>query len=450
MRLPTAFVPSFSSPRLRIFVVSLILLFARTVRAENPILSQLGIEQLSMELGRKTPTGRGIEMGHVEGGGPQQYLPDSKSDQFRNIHFLPRSGPSGVSDHATATAGMIYGRTGLAPGVTDVHCFASSHWLGAGCLRVNDPGSAPVAGGVRVLNHSWIGEPTLAAPVLRRMDYLIDSSDVIVVTGVNNGEGSPLPALLSHAYNAIAVGNYAGQSSGGYTRLEVAGRCKPDLVAPGGKTSFSTPVVAAMVARLLEVADAMDASSNARRPEVIKAVLLSGAEKPEGWRPEPGRPLARHWGAGRVRLDHSYRILTHGPVDPESTTERYGWAFRTVEPNAVADVWRLDSAADLGTSIITITWHRRVDGRTTRNLVTSGSLWLDIPRLADFDLQLVHIDDRGETHVIGTSQSTIDNVEHLHFPTLPAGRYRIEVTRKDELAEAWGYALAWRFERAGR
>ena len=56
-------------------------------------------------------------------------------------------------------------------------------------------------------------------------------------------------------------------------------------------------MVTAMVARLIEAADAMGPhAERAGRAEVIKAVLLAGATKPWNWQPQPGKPLDEHLG----------------------------------------------------------------------------------------------------------------------------------------------------------
>ena len=103
----------------------------------------------------------------------------------------------------------------------------------------------------RLYTHSWIAPATAGyEDILRRIDYLADVRGVVMVVGVNNGAGNPVPPLLASAYNTISVGQWDGHSSGGYTTVEGAGRCKPEIVAPGGLTSFATPVVAAVVARL--------------------------------------------------------------------------------------------------------------------------------------------------------------------------------------------------------
>jgi hypothetical protein len=400
------------------------------------MIAQIGLDNLQARMGRDTPTGEGIIVGHVEGEA-DRYLP--RADQFRGVRFSARSGRAQSGDHAHATALRIYGSGGFAPGVRRVLCFSSNHWLGVGCLGAGTD-QPPDSHNVDLFNHSWIADWPGAPIALRRVDYLIDRDDCVMVVGVNNGQGSSIPALLAGSYNAIAVGNYTAQSSGGTTTADQPGRCKPDIVAPGGKTSFSTPVVTAVVARLMELADRMGEDHPAQRAEVIKAVLLAGAEKPDDWQQPDGRPLAPHYGAGRVRIDHSAAILEHGPIPPGDMDAVNGWSFQTLPRDATA-TWQFDHPAALNELSIMLVWHRRIDGRMTTGIIDGSSHFSDLPRLADFDLSLSR-----DGNEVAASRSAIDNVEHIYLRDAQAGRYTIAVTRKDTLNENWDVALAWRMQ----
>ncbi len=415
----------------------------------------LGMNSARARLGRAVPTGAGITVGHVEIG-KGQYLPDTQAPQFRGVTFVERSGSARVSPHAFATARIIYGRTGLAPGVSVVHCFESQDWIGYGYLSANSS-QAPAGGPMRVLTHSWVSDSPVAADILRRTDWQIDMHDTIVCVGVNNGRDTPVPYLLGTAYNAIAVGTTeAGGSSGGYTRVEVAGRCKPDIVGPRGLTSFTTPAVAACAARLLQAADEMtEHAHDAGKAEVIKAVLLAGANKPRYWEAAPGHPLDQHLGAGVVHFDNSLQVLQAGPLSADAKasasdqlrmSNRMGWDFRTIAPNS-KHTYTFHTQAPMGEASIILTWHRRITGTHTDENHADNALWYGLPRLADLDLHLYFTDERGEESELAVSDSKIDNVEHIYLKDLAPGRYRLEVTRPEEVHEEdWDYALAWRVE----
>ena len=404
----------------------------------------VGLDKAAAVLGEHLPTGVNVVVGHVEGSS-RQYLPNIDRDAYKNVKFYPHSGPSKPFAHADQTARVIYGHAGLAPGIKTVHLYSASHWLSRGYLNTGTP-LPPRKESARVYTHSWISaEKKAASEILRRIDYAVDRDGVIMCVGVNNGRTSAVPALLSSAYNVIAVGSASGASSGGYTQVEGEGRCKPDIAAPGGMTSFATPVVTACVARLLEAADELpDVAKRAARPEVIKAVLLAGAAKPWNWTPEPGRPLDEHLGAGILRFDHSLAILQAAPVGTRKPQIDAGWELSLIQPGQTL-AYRMQADEPLSELSIALTWHRRVDGRITRELLTGKPHWNDTPRLANLDLRLLHTDDAGQTRAIRQSISPRDNVEHIYIKNIPGGTYRIEVIRhEDEHDEPWTFALAWR------
>ena len=403
---------------------------------------RIGLTGVQVGTRQPIPTGKGVPFGHVEGNFGD-YLPNVNDPAFLGVRMTPRSGDSKVNGHTVFTSRVVYGPAGLAPGVTDVHYFTSSHWLTDAVLKTGTQ-HAPDHRGLRVFTNSWIGNRNRSlTEILRRTDYLVDQHDVIIVAGVNNGAQTEVPALLASAHNVIAVGLDTGGSSGGYTRVAGKGRCKPDIVAPRGVTSYSTPVVAAIAARLLEAADGMkDAAPNAGRAEVIKAVLLAGAQKPKNWNPEPGKPLDEHFGAGLVRFDHSYSILTAGPTPSGAQTDGDGWGFGQL---ATADTRTVSLAVRQPMELSAVlVWHRRVSGRKTQELVTGRKRWLATPSTADFDLRLIRVLEDGSTETAAESTSSIDNVEHVYQAALPPGTYTLEVTRKDNKTDDWDYALAWR------
>lgn len=416
----------------------------------------IGYEAAYDRLGRHMPTGQGIAFAHVEGG-LGNYRPELPGPAFDTVAFSLRSGESTPNVHAAQTARVIYGSTGLAPGVEVVHCMTTADFLGKLVLNATTTGPPVPATDSpfepRVYTHSWIGEPgeMQAAMILRRVDYLVDTRDIVMVAGVNNGRDTPVPALLGSAYNAIAVGTTGGNSSGGVTSIDLPGRSKPDLVAPQGMTSYTTPVVSAAAALLLEQADRLvkEGHAKANRAEVIKAALLSGATKPDRWQPQPGQPLDSHLGAGVVNVDRSLRVLAAGSAQPGETIKRLaGWSMPTLKKNATAS-YTLKLPIDTGPASFILTWHRRIDGRTaigTRNDTGEKiTVWLDAPRLADLDLRLVSVID-GQAIDLAQSTSRVDNVEHVYLPSLAKGEYRLDIFRDPDhetLDEDWEAALAW-------
>jgi len=387
-------------------------------------------------------TGRGVPFGHVEGSFGD-YVPNMNAAAFDGVKMTARSGQSKVNGHAQSTARIIYGPAGLAPGVQDVSFYTTSHWMGSGVLRAGTR-LPPITAGRRVFTHSWISNSSVyAVNILSRVDYLIDEHDVMMAVGVNNGADTPVPALLGSAYNVVAVGVAHGNSSGGYTRIEGVGRCKPDIVAVRRTTSAATPVVAGTIAKLFEAADRMQDVPSAGKSEVIKAVLMAGAVKTSTWHSKPGKPLDEHLGAGVVHFEESYAILRSGKSSPDQAMKNYGWDF-TALPRGGRNTYRFSLTGPMDRVSVMLVWHRRIDGRVVEDLFSNQERWLALSRKADFDLRLVREGGGGETQVVAQSVSKIDNVEHVYLHKLSPGDYQLEVSRHDSLGEDWDYAIAWR------
>ena len=410
-------------------------------RSMAPLRTLTGTDRLDSQLGPKAPTGAGVIIGHVEGV-PGDYMPRTNENGFREVEFIARSGPSKINGHAQATARIIYGADGLAPGVRQVHHFTVADFIGKGYLHAASASPEP-----RLFNHSWVGRRrTGSGGILRRVDHIIDTRDVVMVVGVDNGRSSPVPGILSSAYNVIAVGAWDGDSSGGYTRTETAGRCKPDIVAPGGRTSFSTAVVTAVVARLLETADRISGATSSGRAEVIKAVLLAGASKPGNWKQPPGRPLDPHFGAGRVDLDRSHAILTAGRTGRDGMAHGNGWNVDHLE-RGKSHIYSFDLGRESKNFSVILVWHRRATSPTITTGRTRSPRWSAGAGLADFDLSLVGPGENDGEHLLARSASRIDNVEHLYLTSPTPGLHQLEVRRNDDLDDSWEYAIAWHIDR---
>ncbi|MBL4702464.1 MAG: S8/S53 family peptidase [Phycisphaeraceae bacterium] len=400
----------------------------------------IGLVDLANRIGPiETPTGAGVLTSHVEGGKANEYMPNIGDQRFAGVNFMLRSGVTKVGGHAHATAKVLYGTRGLAPGITKVNCYHAANWLKEGCL-LTGTNSPPKFDGSDLMNHSWIaGEANpFTHSVLRRLDYLIDTYDCIAVIGVNNGPQTPVPPMLASSYNGIAVGRDNGQSSGGRTAVDGKGRGKPDLVAPGSLTSFCTPAVSACAASMIQLAKSHPFAQEARKAQVIKAVLLAGAVKPPRWRHSPQHPLDQHLGAGVVNVNHSYDILKRDPSQPGMIDEPTGWSFFELSQRDMLS-WYWDVPKDMQNVTITVVWHRRIDGRQLTDRLTRKTVWLDTPRMADLDIKLMSLQE-GQ---IAVSKSNVDNVELIYVPKLKAGQYEIQLGRKDQLTENWTAALAW-------
>ena len=430
-----------------------------------------GIAFVELHLAQETPRGRGVMMGHVEAG--NEYLPRIDSD-FGAVRFLtPRASRrarfSKISGHADATARLIYSPTGLAPGVDQVLLLNNWEWIGDFGLRVGSL-EPPTAAGCRVMTHSWaFSSGTPDAMVLRRLDYLIEHENVIVVSGVENGGHSAAPGLIASAYNGIAVGVTRRSSSGTGTQVDGVGRCKPELVGDMSRTSYATPIVAAVAARLVEAAnrralfpptDLGDRAGDVLRVEVIKAAMLAGADKSVGFEPAEGSPLDPHHGAGAVRFDRSLEVLWSGPVPrPAAGTRRgliadavaqgqptpidrlAGWDYRAIEPGGVV-IYDMTVPVALKQLSIAVVWNRHVDGWDLINPMMEADRLAPLP-LADVDLRLIRPTREHGNTIVARSTSSVDNLEHIHLRSVQPGEYRIDLRRKDDLPMTEHVAIAW-------
>ena len=423
---------------------------------KRPTRSELiGLTSAKKRLGQAMPTGKGVKYGHVEGP-TKEYLPRINDARYEGVVFRKRSGESNVGGHADATAKVLYGRNGMVSGVKEVDLFSANGWMGGGYLR-RGQARGPAEEGIRVFTNSWIGGKYPGAEhMLRRIDYLVDHDGVIVVGGVNNGRQTRVPAMVGSSWNGIAVGTWGGEgSSGGYTVIEGEGRVKPDIVGPYQKTSFTTPMVAGTAGMLLEMADGFEAKAGvngggvlgAGRPEVVKAVILSGATKPWNWKPGEGRSLDEYLGAGVLNVNNSLQIMQGGVQKPgEEVVGDWGWDYGQIAGGEVV-TYRFEIGERGGEMSVTLVWNRHIDGRVLglRQGNVKRNVWSDLPRVADMDLRLVKIGEDGQRRIVGLSDSERDNVEHLYYAKLPAGRYELEVKRLgDRQKGKWGYGMAWR------
>jgi hypothetical protein len=180
---------------------------------------------------------------------------------------------------------------------------------------------------------------------------------------------------------------------------------------------------------------------------VIKAVLLGGATKPPHFSPRDGGSLDERLGVGVVNLDRSLKIFEDAPTAPGKVRSSSGWALLSMGQNQTVS-YELEPRGDLGPFTVTAVWNRRIDGRVallrSKENNQQHALWLDGPRLADFDLQLISLNEDGSEEVVAASESRVDNVEHVYMNTLPAGRYRLDLTRRAEVQdETYEVAMTW-------
>lgn len=364
-----------------------------------------------------------------------------------------------VSAHADEVGKLFFGTGGVAPGVAGILNVEANYFL-EHFVGGNVPANA------KVINQSFgseIEDATSRVLFEQMFDNYVVNQGVIVVSGAGNGSPIIFPASFM---NGIAAGAYNGATSAGPT---ADGRSKPDLVAPGSFTSYSSPLVAGVAAVLVQAGQSGTGGAmiSSVDPRTVKALLLTGAMKPGGWTHSETAPLDVNYGAGVVNAYTSHRVLAAGKRNPTATTHTgsiggdhdavnsgtaygaQGWnlkALANANPTSDAvDHYLLSLMGHNGMAFTaTLTWYHPVSESVAR-----GDEDYTISGLNNLDLYLYHADTNTR---VAASRSLIDNVEHLHLPVLGAGRYDLQVLKNGRDPAGDGanwvsvsemYALAW-------
>jgi hypothetical protein len=481
--------------------------------------------ELMNELGVNVLTGAGVAVAQVEAyENTWNYTPNIAS--FPGKYFRFASGNSPASGHATSVGQSFYGTAGVANGITQITNFGADGWLGTTVLAVGfnvaptltphntnpyNPHTGQNTNSTfksRIVNHSWIGnlttndsfDPRKNLDALLRSDYLTASEDYIQVAGMNNRpQGTPnstSTTLMAQTFNAIAVGTLSGNhhsstrgmhSNGvnnpwtvpGYGPY-VAGRVRPDVVAPNASTSDATAFVSGAVALLVEAADDNPSFSLNRSrvnaagqtiyqgatTEVTRAILMAGANRqavttsPNGYTytPSSTNNLDPLFGAGLIDIYESYHILAGSQTDSAQDAgsveylDQYGWDYDNsfgglAGSNNTADYYFY--ATQTGDDLLhaTLAWNLDVNLTTLLAAVGPNSTYVDANLSAAgvlHNLNLTLYDITAGNTIVAQSISTINNSENIVADLIAGHQYRLAVSALGNPFN-WDYGLAWRF-----
>lgn len=470
-------------------VVLILLLLSVCTIARADYFADVGYTVLRAELGPSLPIASGVLVMIVEadkstGTGAATYAPNAENHEFRGKKItVGERGPqvyAPFSDHATSVGRRFFGlRSSVSPGIDRIASYRTDRWFGSALLRLGET-RQPKAASSRVASHAWVGgiDLTVAGPAnteaLRRVDWLVETDEFFQVVGFNGGNKTP---LLADAFNALSAANTGADRHRETLAIDtdyVAGRPRPHLLVPEKTPSAATGRVASVAALLIGIGHADpslsreatvnrrgDRINNAERSEVIKAVLLAGADRVtrnssganvNGYRAAPSEQttngLDRRYGAGQLNVYNSYRILVAGEQD--STEDRPSGG--QIGP---AGFDHDDSFGGMGESNPRATYHfstGSVGGQLTVSLVwnidINGGLPLSFDATAtfhDLDLALYRLsgDDRV---VIAESRSSRDNSENIHVELAPKTDVAIHIQPGvGQPPFNWDYGLAWRF-----
>jgi hypothetical protein len=297
--------------------------------------------------------------------------------------------------------------------------------------------------------------------------YLPSVGPAVITTGVRAAVDIAAPGT------SLVSAFYGGQNGGNNTSLagSVDQGSDPEAYSSGiAGTSFASPLVAggaALVASAAKTLPELSGTAAARESVVVKALLLTGADKTSGWSNgqqtvtvgsdtflQTTQSLDWATGAGRMNLDATFELQTGGQIDVPGTATgdlgdvlRSGWDY---------------GEATLGTDndYVISDWLR---GGTT---FTASLTWLrnrffdfdtfDYEDVAQADLNLsVYALDGSEafTTLIARSESLYNTVEHLSFTLPSSGFYGLRVEYPHNtfdnsgdwgsLANPQNYALSW-------
>jgi len=440
---------------------------------------QTGIDLLELRdfAGAENVNGSGVNLLHVEAGSVETdgngnvisrtYAPSPTNSFLNQKTFDDLGSPQSVgsNSHASTVGTGIYGfkgtsarnQRGTAPAVgsagnPSIKLLSASQWLN---IQILNNGGTPVAQNYDVSNHSYIlsldpangFDQAAAENLLQRLDYVINEGNTTTVVGTNNGP--TIPVGLVQAYNTINVGKTNGKHSSGLTTLNGPGRTNVHVVVDQGFTSYSTPVVSGAASILHQTGSGTDAV----KQEVIKATILAGATKddlvdvnraPVVWSHSETQPLDMVYGAGELNVLNNHHIQQGGEFDgstsdPASPVGLNGWDY---EPSLATGEKRfyefsVGEGQKLNDLSIALTWNINVENSSffTFNPTTS---------LADLSLELYDSSTGFLAAEIDSSDSSVDNVEHIFISDLSAGTYHLRVTNKATGSFDTDFGLAFR------
>ncbi len=406
-----------------------------------------GIRVAQPEAGYGTTTNWEVNPGASTVGQPESlftyYSSSGSANNFPNA-------VGAESGHADGVGGIFYGMSdGVATNVAHVDNYQATYFIN----NLITPGSSISA---RIVNQSFT-DGAYSTSQDQPYDNYAAKFGTLFLTGAGyNNTNVWSPATC---YNGIGVGvsDYPLPTYG----PTPDGRSKPDITAPGGVSSDSSPYVAGAAALLMQAGARGDGGSDTNSAtdiRTVKALLLNGAVKPPGWTNVIWTNGARlvldtNYGAGVLNVFNSYEQLAgqkqtnfvsasvsagaaHPPTGATNTIGALsGWNFTNLTSSSSLDAAAhyyfnvtngVSNAAFTATA--TLVWNRQQSKSSINNLY-------------------LFLYNAANSNLVAVSTSAVDNVQHLFVPELPQGRYDLQVLKKggSYVSPSETYALAFEF-----
>ncbi len=477
--------------------------------------------------------GRKIALGQVEIGRPGKFGLDKaatwqpKLGLFHVFHIDKAATPDlEVDNHAAMVAGVMISQDkrqlGVAPAARLYSSAVGSSDSSAQpeeCLATQHIAQQN-GGDVRAINFSF-GEsldrdprsrPQLDGNALltQCLDWSAQKYNVLNVVAGNQGQGGiPIPTdhyngistayttrFQGHQFNKIDFANLSDLPMGIGRRLirqeiNLGSRRAISLSAPGQKlnliglnnkleeasgTSFAAPHITASVALLQEYGDRQIKHNkpqwnlDARRHEVMKAVLLNSADKlgdqgdgkllgmtrtiltknNKNWLSSDAYlmdhiPLDIEMGTGQLNTLRAYQQFAAGQWQPQGNIPGIGWNYDTITAKNHQDYLIQPSLQADSYVSITLTWDRLVQLRdfNRNDQYDIGENFQD-RGLNDLNVYLLPAQADRVSQAVCRSVSSVDSVEHIFCPVSQTGHYKIRVVYQHQVNQpTQNYAIAW-------
>jgi hypothetical protein len=497
------------------FIITLALLVLIQSAHGQTVRDDVGYTALLDQMGAGTPNGAGIAIGIIEPAFAGKdnpditaWLPYPDISDISQVTLRDASGGSTAdSTHSARVSQFLFGQSdGLATGIAEANYYSLSDFIYNKLVPLTNyvgtlqPSAFLYSLGAKVFENRINNISAISsdadnnATVLRRFDWATAHEDVI--NSISAGNSSLSPTLFSSSYNSIYIGITAGSSgkrAASIDNIYSGLRQRPDVVTPMRNSSRGTATASSITSVLLETArDAAATFSNvspsntqvltrnAEKSEVMKAVLMAGADretgntrinsfaKDEAGERISGEPeyiaditnyraagyatsngLDSRFGAGQANVHKSHQILTGGEQDSQEDggntsvsllgfdyDEAFGNGAGDANPNSVASYLlpTLTSDANLD---VTLAWN--LDVYSGDGLFVNALLY-------DLDLWLYDVTDDAEV-LVNASISSLANTETISQLLLANRDYEFRVTtEKNVTALLWDYGIAWRVD----